>query len=86
MLSGANESIVRRLEADPASKWGFAVYRCSTYSKTSDSRWNDFMEYFKAVVCGCLESEGLSDCFDRLDWNVREDPAYEGLWSYEKRR
>ena len=82
MLSGANESILRRPEGDPESKRGFVMYRCSKYSEASDSKWNEFMEYYKAVVRGCLEREELSDCYDQLDWNLREDPAYEGLWAY----
>lgn len=80
---GANESIRNRLAADPKSKWGFVMYRC-TYS--SDSKWNEFMEYFKAVVRADLERGELSDCFDRLDWNVREDPEYEGMENYQARR
>lgn len=72
----ANESIRHRLQAVPGSKWGFVIYRC-TYA--SDEKWNRFMEYLNTLVRVDLERNGISDCFDRLDWCVQEKPEYEGM-------
>jgi hypothetical protein len=78
----ANESIRNRLEADAGSKFGFTIYRC-TYK--SDARWHDFMTYHNAVVRASLAKADLSDCFDRLDWDVQENADYEEMWNYEAR-
>jgi hypothetical protein len=76
MASSATESIRWRLAADPESKWGFIVYRC-TYK--SDEEWARYMSILNTHVRAMLEPEELSDCFDRIDWNVQEDPRYEGM-------
>lgn len=72
----ANESIRNRLQAAPGSKWGFVIFRC-TYK--SDEVWDRFMAYLNELVHKSLERQGISDCFDRLDWCVQEKPEYEGM-------
>lgn len=82
MVSLANESIRGRLEDIPNSSWGFVVYRC-TYS--SDEEWEKYMAVLNAHVRAQLELEELSDCFDRINWNVQEDPRYDGMNDHEVR-
>jgi hypothetical protein len=76
MASPANESIRHRLTVEPESKWGFVVFRC-TYS--SDEEWARYMSVLNQHVRAMLGPEELSDCFDRIDWNVQENPRYEGM-------
>ncbi|KAJ8112296.1 hypothetical protein OPT61_g5303 [Boeremia exigua] len=76
MSSPANESIRNRLAANPDSKWGFVIFRCTYHC---NKEWEQFMTFLNAHVRAQLESEELGDCFDRLDWNVQEDPRYEGM-------
>lgn len=84
MASSANESLRDRLEYDPDSSWGFVIYRCS-YS--SDEEWEKYMSILNTHVRARLANteEQLEDIFDRIDWNVQEDPRYEGMGDDETR-
>ncbi|KAF2997980.1 hypothetical protein E8E13_006661 [Curvularia kusanoi] len=82
MVSLANKSIRGRLETYPDSSWGFVIYRC-TYS--CDSEWDKYMAVLNAHVRAQLEPEELSDCFDRINWNVQEGPKYDGMDDHEVR-
>ena len=78
MFLSAYESLRDRLAYYPDSKWGFVIYRC-TYS--SDEEWEKYMSILNTHVRARLASneEELGDIFDRIDWNVQEDPRYEGM-------
>lgn len=58
------------LEAHPAAKWGFVIYRCAY---VNDNEWAQFMDYLNIRTRLNLESTGDEDLFERIDWQVQED-------------
>ena len=71
-----------KLERFPDAKFGFVVYRC-TYG--DDESWQRFMQYLTAQTRARLETEDVSDLFDRLDWSVQEDQSLDGASMEEVR-
>lgn len=60
----------RLLEANPAAKWGFVIYRC-TYANDED--WKRFMDYLNTRTRLNLVREGDEDLFERIDWQIQDD-------------
>jgi len=79
----AADSIREDLERYPDAKYGFVVYRC-TYG--DDKKWDRFMEYLNAQARARLEEEEVGYLWERLDWNVQQDPSLDEANEEEVRR
>jgi len=77
------ERIQQNLQQNPDAKFGFVIYRC-TYS--DDEKWNRFMEYLNARAKSSIQSWEAPILFQRLDWNIQEDPSLDGADMVEVRK
>lgn len=62
------------LRANPETKWGFVVYRC-TYG--DNAAWEHMMNRLNIQARASLESEDAADLFPRIDWAVQENPEWD---------